>query len=120
MNLLDIGGGFPGYPSSESDEPSFEELASTINCAIKNSKFLDIPNIRIIAEPGRFMVASAYTLVTKVTTVRDTSAKGGDVRYYINDGVYGSFNNIIYDHAKPMPELLQSHSTKKVCYCIYM
>ena len=120
MNLLDIGGGFPGYPSSESDEPSFEELASTINCAIKNSKFLDIPNIRIIAEPGRFMVASAYTLVTKVTTVRDTSAKGGDVRYYINDGVYGSFNNIIYDHAKPMPELLQSYSTKKVCFCIYL
>ena len=110
MNLLDIGGGFPGYPSSESDEPSFEELASTINCAIKKN-FSD-PNIRIIAEPGRFMVASAYTLVTKVTTVRDTSAKGGDVRYYINDGVYGSFNNIIYDHAKPMPELL--HSIKKV------
>jgi len=109
MNLLDIGGGFPGYPSSESDEPSFEELANTINHAIKKN-FTD-ESIRIIAEPGRFMVASAYTLVTKVTTVRDTSAKGGDVRYYINDGVYGSFNNIIYDHAKPMPELL--HPIKK-------
>lgn len=114
MNILDIGGGFPGYPaSSESDEPSFEELASTINCAIKNTNFLDIPNIRIIAEPGRYMVASAYNLVTKVTTVRDNSAKGGDVRYYINDGVYGSFNNIIYDHAKPMPELLQFNTSKK-------
>jgi len=106
MNLLDIGGGFPGYPSSESDEPSFEELANTINIAIKKN-FSD-SNVRIIAEPGRYMVASAYTLVTKVTTVRDTSGSGGDVRYYINDGVYGSFNNIIYDHAKPMPELLYS------------
>ena len=50
------------------------------------------------------MVASAYTLITKITTVRQT---GQENRYYINDGVYGSFNNIIYDHAQPQPELLQ-------------
>ena len=58
------------------------------------------------------MVASAYTLITKVTSIRDTSEQGGDIRYYINDGVYGSFNNIIYDHAKPVPELLTSVGKK--------
>ena len=26
--------------------------------------------------------------------------------YYLSDGVYGSFNNIIFDHAKPQPVLL--------------
>ena len=28
-------------------------------------------------------------------------------RYYLSDGVYGSFNNIVFDHARPQPVLLQ-------------
>jgi len=110
LELVDIGGGFPGYPSSP-DEPSFAQLANEINSALK-AHFSDLP-VKVIAEPGRFMVASAYTLVTKVTSVRDTSDRGGDVRYYVNDGVYGSFNNILYDHAKPVPELLKTVSAQK-------
>lgn len=116
MNILDIGGGFPGYPCESSEEPSFEELAVTINSAIQKYGF-DDGNVRVIAEPGRFMVASAYTLITKVTSIRDTSEQGGDIRYYINDGVYGSFNNIIYDHAKPVPELLTSVGKKEYKTC---
>ena len=27
--------------------------------------------------------------------------------YYLSDGVYGSFNNIVFDHARPQPVLLQ-------------
>ena len=27
-------------------------------------------------------------------------------RYYVNDGLYGSFNCIVYDHATPQPELV--------------
>ena len=30
----------------------------------------------------------------------------GTFVYYINDGVYGSFNNILYDHANPIPRKL--------------
>jgi len=28
--------------------------------------------------------------------------------YYISDGIYGSFNNIIFDHAHPVAEILTS------------
>lgn len=28
--------------------------------------------------------------------------------YYLNDGVYGSFNCLLFDHAKVEPELLES------------
>ena len=27
--------------------------------------------------------------------------------YYVNDGVYGSFNCLLYDHAEVYPELLE-------------
>ena len=65
------------------------------------------------------MVSSAFTLITKVTTVRDNGE--GDCRYYLNDGVYGSFNNILHDHAAPQPEARVSeenmfHSNLVVCF----
>jgi len=107
LDVLDIGGGFPGYPNEQAAEPSFVELATEINAALDKC-FTDL-NINVIAEPGRYMVSSAFILVTKVTTVRDNGT--GDCRYYINDGVYGSFNNILHDHAQPKPELLSTDLT---------
>jgi len=108
LDLLDIGGGFPGYPNA--DEPTFAELADEINQAL-DTCFSDMPALKLIAEPGRFMVSSAFTLITKVTTVRDNGE--GDCRYYLNDGVYGSFNNILHDHAAPQPEVLLTAENAK-------
>jgi ornithine decarboxylase len=40
---------------------------------------------------------------------------GGDaeeiISYYINDGVYGSFNCILYDHVDVFPKVLQSEAS---------
>ena len=107
--ILDIGGGFPGFPCEGDLEPTFAEIADEVNGAI-DARFADFTKLEIIAEPGRFMVASAFTLITKVTTVRENE---GECRYYINDGVYGSFNNILHDHAQPKPELLNSAQSSK-------
>jgi ornithine decarboxylase len=51
--------------------------------------------MQILAEPGRFMVADACTVVAKVVgkAVRD-----GKPCYYINDGVYHTFSGQIFDH----------------------
>jgi len=39
---------------------------------------------------------------------QDDGSNVSDFYYYINDGVYGSFNNIIYDHASiGSPKLLR-------------
>jgi len=57
--------------------------------------------VEIIAEPGRFFVAAAYTLVCKIHAkreVRNAAGKLDTIMYYLNDGVYGSFNCILYDH----------------------
>ncbi len=52
-------------------------------------------NIQILAEPGRFMVATAATAVSKIIgkAVRD-----GKLCYYIDDGVYHTFSGVIFDH----------------------
>jgi ornithine decarboxylase len=92
LKLLDIGGGFPA-PYDEQVKP-FRVLARRINSELKR---LFAPNIEILAEPGRFMVATAATLVAKVIgkAVRD-----GKQCYYIDDGVYHTFSGIIFDHMR--------------------
>ena len=92
MNLIDIGGGFPA-PYDASVKP-FRELAAVINKEIDR---LFPKDIQILAEPGRFMVASAGYAVSKVIgkAVRD-----GKPCYYINDGVYHTYSGVIFDHCK--------------------
>jgi len=62
--------------------------------------------VTIMAEPGRFFVASAFTLATKIHSIKKRSNNDEHVMYYINDGVYGSFNNILYDHSVVVPKPL--------------
>jgi len=37
--------------------------------------------------------------------------------YYINDGVYGSFNCVLYDHYVPEPSLFEKNSTGEKYLC---
>lgn len=62
--------------------------------------------VTIIAEPGRFFVASAFTLSTKIHSIKKRSNDENHVMYFINDGVYGSFNSILYDHSVVVPKPL--------------
>jgi ornithine decarboxylase len=90
MNLLDIGGGFPA-PYDATVKP-FRVLAGIINREINR---LFPKNIQILAEPGRFLCATAATAVSKIIgkAVRD-----GKLCYYIDDGVYHTFSGVIFDH----------------------
>jgi ornithine decarboxylase len=90
MNLLDIGGGFPA-PYDATVKP-FRDLAGIINRELNR---LFPKNIQILAEPGRFLCATAGTAVSKIIgkAVRDQK-----LCYYINDGVYHTFSGVIFDH----------------------
>ncbi|GAB5031096.1 ornithine decarboxylase [Nannochloropsis oceanica] len=194
LTLLDVGGGFPGSEKRHSSEDpdihgkaegsvTFEEIAAVLGKAIQ-THFPD-PAVRVIAEPGRFYVAPAFTLATTITsrravfsdamTAADDSklegrasaavAAGGgratcaggmmtttttttttatsammidesgtegsgkqadhqkmglrqvqvsseekSFMYYVNDGVYGSFNCLLFDHAQAFPKVLAAKS----------
>src|SRR5664280_3200690 len=90
MNLLDIGGGFPA-PYDETVKP-FRELASIINRELNR---LFPKNIQILAEPGRFLCATAATAVSKII---GKAMREDKLCYYINDGVYHTFSGVIFDH----------------------
>ena len=90
MNLLDIGGGFPA-PYDASVKP-FKELARKINAEINR---LFPKDIQILAEPGRFLVATAGTAVSKII---GKAMRDGKLCYYVDDGVYNTFSGIIFDH----------------------
>ncbi|WP_404421488.1 type III PLP-dependent enzyme [Nibricoccus sp. IMCC34717] len=104
MNLVDIGGGFPA-PYDDSVKP-FRELAKVINNEIDR---LFPKEVQILAEPGRFLVATAGYSVSKVIgkAVRD-----GKPSYYINDGVYHTYSGVIFDHCKYPVQAFKKGPTK--------
>jgi len=120
LSLLDIGGGFPG---DEDAKLSFEELATAIAPVIDN---LFPSDIQVIAEPGRFFCSASTTSALQVYSKRDYSTRKlndlGDIveiketQYYLPDGVYGTFNNIIYDHAVPVCHPLKEPSMNTQLY----
>jgi ornithine decarboxylase len=92
LKLLDIGGGFPA--PYDQDVAPLKAMAKKINSEIDR---LFPKNIEILAEPGRFMVATAATAVAKVIGKAD---RDGKRCYYIDDGVYHTFSGVIFDHCK--------------------
>ncbi|KAK9270088.1 hypothetical protein L1049_025662 [Liquidambar formosana] len=88
MRVLNIGGGFTAGSQ-------FGEAASAVNSALQ-AYFPNEPGLTVIAEPGRFFAESAFTLATNIIGKR---VRGELREYWINDGIYGSMNCILYDHA---------------------
>lgn len=103
LDTLDIGGGFV--------RESFAEAAAVIRDAL-DEYFPPAENsLRLIAEPGRFMVSNAFSLATHVVARRDQI--GDELpKLYINDGVYNNLNCILFDHYTPVPQVLTSSSGK--------
>jgi ornithine decarboxylase len=111
FTLLDVGGGF--------EDATFEETADVLHNAI-DLHFPDRAGLRIIAEPGRFFVARAFSLATNIiarrahgatTEIEDRGDDQPSVMYYINEGVYGSFNCILFDHQEVHPYVLSMNGS---------
>ena len=91
LTLLDIGGGFPiAYGGTM--QP-IREFCRPIRQALKT-----LPRgVRVIAEPGRFIAGPSGT---SVSTVVGRAQREGRWWYYLDDGLYGSYNGQLYDHAR--------------------
>ncbi|EIW83645.1 ornithine decarboxylase [Coniophora puteana RWD-64-598 SS2] len=115
FTLLDVGGGF--------EDALFERAAVVLTEAI-DEYFPCRDDISIIAEPGRFYVSRAFSLAANIIARRaaasaDVQAQAPtpppsqeaeeqqpSVMYYINDGVYGAFNCVMFDHQTVHPYVL--------------
>ncbi len=106
LMVLDIGGGFPVKYTPEIKP--FSTLAKKVNSEVKRL-FKD--NVDVIAEPGRYMVATACTLVTKII---GKSVRDGKTCYYLDDGVYNTFSGQVFDHVQyPLQSFKEGE--KKIC-----
>ncbi|CAG8627553.1 279_t:CDS:2 [Ambispora leptoticha] len=122
LQLLDVGGGFSHERFG--DGITFEKIAAVLGPAI--DKYFP-PNIRVIAEPGRYYAAPAFTIATHIIARRTVQRDRDETQfvdmegvldqihseedqhsymYYINDGMYGAFNCILFDHQIVHPKVL--------------
>ena len=78
---LDIGGGFPAAYSGQEPPPYhwyFDMIKEALNA-------LGRPDLNVMCEPGRALSAPGLSLVAQLVMRRGE-------RLYINDGIYGSFD----------------------------
>ncbi len=94
LNILDIGGGFPIKHFERDNHLTFERMASPIR---KKLQRLFDKNVKFIAEPGRFFAGPAGILITQVI---GRAFRNNKNYYYLNDGLYGDFSGIVFDHCK--------------------
>jgi diaminopimelate decarboxylase len=101
VSVIDIGGGFPGVDRNV----RFEDIAQRVNDGIDTffKEEIEQNTITFIAEPGRYFAEKTHTLVMNVIGKKIITDDKGDkmIVYYLNDGVYGSFNCIYFDHHTP-------------------
>jgi ornithine decarboxylase len=85
---LDVGGGFPAEYGHDPNRkkpvmPSLGQLMSRLRGDLDEWGFADVP---LVAEPGRVIVARAFSLIVRVLL-----RKGR--RLYINDGIWASLSD---------------------------
>jgi diaminopimelate decarboxylase len=100
ISIIDLGGGFPGKQKAV----GFEDIADRINAGLHDFFQEELANdlIEIIAEPGRYFAEKTHTLVVNVIGKKEIEVKGKKTfTYTLNDGIYGSFSCIYFDHSKP-------------------
>ncbi|KAK3308924.1 pyridoxal-dependent decarboxylase [Chaetomium strumarium] len=101
LRTLDVGGGF-------CSDNSFEQMAGVLRSAL-DEYFPAHSGINVIAEPGRYYASSAFTLACNIIarrTIEDVSATSYMV--YVNDGLYGNFSSMMFDHQHPVAKVLRA------------
>ena len=101
MHTLDVGGGF-------CSDRTFEPMAAVLSSSV--DAYFPSQAVRVIGEPGRYFVSSAFTLACHAIgrrAITDPTLDTTSYMLYLNDGVYGNFSSIIFDHQNPVPRLLK-------------
>jgi ornithine decarboxylase len=90
--VIDIGGGFPvDYRESM---PAIGSIGAVVDEVLGERR----RDFSLMAEPGRFLVAEAMTLLSSVV---GTAVRDGRVWHYLDDGLYGSYSNVLTEDVHP-------------------
>lgn len=82
---LNVGGGFPSHRHT-GQLPQLEEIFALIDSTTEAAFGAARP--QLVCEPGRGLVAESFTLIARVKALRDGE------HVFLNDGTYGSLNEL--------------------------
>ncbi|NRB35643.1 MAG: type III PLP-dependent enzyme [Rhodobacteraceae bacterium] len=99
LKRLNVGGGFASHRAEYA--PDLDAIFDAIHAACAAHFPQDAP--QLICEPGRAMVAEAFTLATRVKALR---AEGSVL--YLNDGIYGGLAEVKDIGLSPRVRVLSS------------
>ncbi|MET0995114.1 MAG: type III PLP-dependent enzyme [Mycobacterium sp.] len=88
---IDIGGGFP--VSYREEMPPISVIGAIIDDVLGPDH-----GFTVLAEPGRILAAPCMTLLTGVV---GTATRADRVWHYLDDGLYGSYSNILTEDVHP-------------------
>lgn len=93
MNVIDLGGGWTGQLGGVKLENSdLSQLREVIHSNLQKYHFYDIPNLRLMNEPGRYFNEQTIYIACPILNV---SKKGDRFIYRISEGVFGMFKDIL-------------------------
>jgi ornithine decarboxylase len=91
--IVDIGGGFP-IRQIAGEHVTVQSFGARMRHDL--DRLFPAP-LELIAEPGRGLVGPAGMLITRVV---GRSIRNNMNYYYLDDGVYGDFSGIVFDHSQ--------------------
>jgi ornithine decarboxylase len=108
--VLDIGGGFP--VSYREQEPPIEAVAAIVDSVLGGPGAPGRDEFTLLAEPGRFLAADCMTLLISVV---GSAVRDGQVWHYLDDGLYGSYSNVMTEDVHPPILALSELANHEVC-----
>jgi ornithine decarboxylase len=90
--IIDIGGGFP--VAYREPMPDIGDIACVVDEVLGGRR----DEFTLLAEPGRFLVAESMTLLTSVV---GSAVRDGRMWHYLDDGIYGSYSNVMTEDVHP-------------------
>ena len=90
--IIDIGGGFP--VSYREAMPTIDDIGAIVDEVLGDRR----DEFTLVAEPGRFLAADSMTLLTSVV---GSAVRDGRMWHYLDDGLYGSYSNVMTEDVHP-------------------
>ncbi len=91
VTTIDIGGGFP--VDYREPMPDIADIGAVVDDVLGTEH-----GLTLLAEPGRFLTASSMTLLSSVV---GTAMRDGRLWHYLDDGLYGSYSNVLTEDVHP-------------------
>jgi ornithine decarboxylase len=89
---IDIGGGFP--VTYRETMPTIDTIAAVVDEELGSRR----DEFTLLAEPGRFLAADSMTLLASVV---GSAVRDGRQWHYLDDGLYGSYSNVMTEDVHP-------------------